>query len=144
MSIGEILATARVEAGLSVEDVSRETRIRGGLVHAIESDNFAPCGGDVYARGHIRSSAAIVGVDPRPLIAEFDKQHGGGPLPVENPAPTFDPQVAQQSERARPNWTAAMAVALTLICIIAGFQLVSRGGGSNASTLPPPSPSPQP
>ena len=144
MSIGEILATARVEAGLSLEDVSRETRIRGGLIQAIESDNFGPCGGDVYARGHIRSIAAIVGVDPRPLIAEFDKQHGGGPVPVENPAPTFDPQVAQQTERARPNWTAAMAVALTLICIIAGFQLVARDGGSSASTLPPPSPSPQP
>ena len=34
MSIGATLATARAEAGLSVEDVSRETRIRGGLSSA--------------------------------------------------------------------------------------------------------------
>src|SRR3954447_15313792 len=98
MSIGEILATARVEAGLSVEDVSRETRIRGGLIQAIESDNFGPCGGDVYARGHIRNIAQVVGVEAAPLVAEFDRMHGGGPVPVENPAPTFDPQVAQKSE----------------------------------------------
>jgi cytoskeleton protein RodZ len=143
MSIGEILGTARVEAGLSVEDVSRETRIRGGLIQAIEADNFAPCGGDVYARGHIRSIAAVVGVDPRPLIAEFDKLHGGEPQPVENPAPTFDPQVAQQAERSRPNWAAAMAVALLVICIVAGFQLVSRSGGSGQAAAPLPKPSPQ-
>jgi cytoskeletal protein RodZ len=144
MAIGEILATARVEAGLSIEDVARETRIRGGLITAIESDNFKPCGGNIYARGHIRSIAAIVGVDPRPLIAEFDKLHGGVPQPVENPAPTFDPHVARQAERMRPNWAAAMAVALAVICVIAGFQLVARGGGGNGSNLsgitPPPLP----
>src|SRR3954465_3923118 len=147
MSIGEILATARVEAGLSVEDVSRETRIRGGLVPAIEAGKFAPRGGDVYARGHIRSIAAIVGVDPRPLIAEFDKQHGGGPLPVENPAPTFDPQVAQQAERSRPHWAAATAAALAPICAVGGAQLVSRGGSGNdnkQSTLPTPTQSARP
>jgi cytoskeletal protein RodZ len=144
MSIGEILATARVEAGLSVEDVSRETRIRGGLIQAIESDNFNPSGGDVYARGHIRSIAAVVGVDARPLIADFDRVHGGEPQPVENPAPTFDPHVARQTERMRPNWTAAMAVALLVICVIAGFQLVSRGGGAKSSTLPGPSLRPTP
>jgi cytoskeletal protein RodZ len=144
MPIGEILATARVEAGLTIEDVSRETRIRGGLIQAIEKDNFAPCGGDVYARGHIRNIAAIVGVDPRPLVAEFDRIHGGEPQPVENPAPTFDPHVAQQSERRRPNWAAAMAVALVVICVIAGFNLLSHHrSGSPASAQgsnPPPSP----
>src|SRR4051794_15209996 len=144
MSIGEILATARVEAGLSVEDVSRETRIRGGLVLAIEQDNFTPCGGDVYARGHIRSIAAIVGVDPRPLIAEFDRIHGGLPQPVENPAPTFDPHVARQAERKRPNWAAAMAVALLVICVIAGINLVSRGGSKTSATPPGPSTSSSP
>src|SRR4051794_2545482 len=123
MSIGETLAAARIGAGLSVEDVSRETRIRGGLIQAIENDNFVPCGGEVYARGHIRSIAAVIGIDPRSLIAEFDKLHGGGPAPVETPAPTFDPHVAQQAERSRPNWAAAMAVALVVICVIAGFQL---------------------
>jgi cytoskeletal protein RodZ len=142
MSIGEILATARVESGLSIEDVSRETRIRGGLIQAIENDNFGPCGGDVYARGHIRSIAAIVGVDPRPLIAEYDRAHGGEPQPVENPAPAFDPEVARRAERGRPNWTAAMAVALAVICLIAALQLVTRGGGGKPAALTGPSPTP--
>lgn len=150
MSIGETLAAARDAAGLTVEDVSRETRVRSTLVRAIERDDFSLCGGDVYARGHIRNIANLVGVDPRPLLAEFDKQHGGGPVPVERPVPTFDPEVAQRAERSRPNWAAAMAAALAVISVIAGVQLATHGG-SNArqgsaragSTLPAvPSPTP--
>lgn len=131
MSIGETLAAARADAGLTVEDVSRETRIRSTLIRAIERDDFSLCGGDVYARGHIRNIAACVGVDGRPLIAEFDRLRGA-PMPVERPVPTFDPEVAQKSERGRPNWAAAMAVALAVISLIAGIQLVSHNGSSKA------------
>lgn len=151
MSIGETLAAAREQAGLSVEDVSRETRIRSGLIRAIERDDFGLCGGDVYARGHIRNIATLVGIDPRPLVADYDKTHGGGPIPVDNPAPAFDPEVATRSERKRPNWAAAMAVALVAICVIAGVQLASKGGSSKppkasraATQHPAPSPSTQP
>jgi cytoskeletal protein RodZ len=127
MSIGETLAAARADAGLTVEDVSRETRLRGTIVRAIEADDFAPCGGMVYARGHIRNIAHLVGIDPAPLLAEFDRAHGA-PAPVEQPAPTFDPEVVA-AERRRPNWPAAMAVALTVICIVAVVQLVTHSSG---------------
>jgi cytoskeleton protein RodZ len=137
MSIGETLATARAEAGLTIDDVSRETRVRATLVRAIERDDFSLCGGDVYARGHIRNIASLLGVDPRPLVAEFDRSHGGLPTPVDNPVPVFDPEVAARTERSRPNWAAAMAVALVVICVIAGVQLVSNGGSGSAGKNPP-------
>jgi cytoskeletal protein RodZ len=146
MSIGESLATARVDAGLSIDDVSRETRIRGGLIRAIEADNFDPCGGDVYARGHIRSIAGVIGIDAQPLIAEYDRLTGGAPQPVENPTPVFDPEVAERAERARPNWAAAMAAALVVICLIAVGQLVSGSGSKTpvAGGNPSPTTSAQP
>jgi transcriptional regulator with XRE-family HTH domain len=72
MSIGAALAEARQDAGLTVADVSARTRIRQALIQAIEQDEFASCGGDFYARGHIRAIAAAVGTDPRPLISEYD------------------------------------------------------------------------
>lgn len=82
MSIGEALAGARGQAGLTVADVSEQTRIRQGLIRDIEGDNFAGCGGDFYARGHIRSIARAVGTDPEPLIEEYDLAH----RPPEPPA----------------------------------------------------------
>ena len=76
MSIGETLAAARQEAGLTVTQVSQQTRIRETIIRAIEQDDFSSCGGDFCARGHIRSIAAVVGADPVPLIREYDHEHG--------------------------------------------------------------------
>ncbi len=72
MSIGEVLAEARCRSGLSIDEVSRRTRIREAIIWGIELDNYALCGGDFYARGHIRAIAGVVGVDSAPLIQEFD------------------------------------------------------------------------
>lgn len=76
MSIGDTLARARQQDGLTVTQVSQRTRVRESIVRAIEQDDFSPCGGDFYARGHIRSIAEVVGVDPAPLIREYDEERG--------------------------------------------------------------------
>ena len=76
MGIGGALAAARSEAGLTVDQVSERTRIRRTIVRAIEQDDYAPCGGDFYVRGHIRAIARVVGTDPAPLIEEYDAAHG--------------------------------------------------------------------
>ncbi len=76
MSIGDTLAEARRQAGLTVAQVSHQTRIRESIIRSIELGDFSPCGGDFYARGHIRSIAEVVGVDPVPLIHAYDEEHG--------------------------------------------------------------------
>jgi cytoskeletal protein RodZ len=76
VSIGDTLAEARRQAGLSVTQVSQQTRIRESIIRAIELGDFSPCGGDFYARGHIRSIAEVVGVDPVPLVRDYDTEHG--------------------------------------------------------------------
>jgi len=68
--VGRRLALARHHAGLSIEEVVAATRIRPGMLREIESGEFVHCGGDVYARGHVRAIAKVVGIDPEPLLAE--------------------------------------------------------------------------
>ena len=72
MSIGDTLAEARRQAGLTVTQVSQRTCIRETIIRGIEQGDYSACGGDFYARGHIRSIARAVGVDPEPLIREYD------------------------------------------------------------------------
>ena len=72
MSIGESLAQARRQAGLTVTQVSQRTRIRETIVSGIEADDYSACGGDFYARGHIRAIARVAGIDSEPLIEEYD------------------------------------------------------------------------
>ncbi|MER5429131.1 RodZ domain-containing protein [Streptomyces sp. NPDC002588] len=149
-SIGRALRQARISAGLTVDDVSTATRVRIAIIHAIESDDFAPCGGDVYARGHIRTLARAVHLDPAPLIERFDATHGGRPAPTA-PAPLFEAERIRP-ERRGPNWTAAMVAAIVAVVAFVGFTAFNGGddSGSKAvagdaapSTSAPASPTPK-
>jgi cytoskeletal protein RodZ len=141
VSVGEDLARAREARGMSVEDVSSATRIRATLIRAIEADDFEPCGGAVYARGHLRSIARAIGADPEPFVAEFDRTHTvEEPLHVPVAAQPSEPDIAARADRHRPNWAAAMAAALVAICVLAAYGLVNRGSGhqtAQSDTNPP-------
>jgi cytoskeletal protein RodZ len=130
-SIGRVLKDARLAAGLTVDEVSAATRVRNAIVHAIEADDFAPCGGDVYARGHIRTLARAVHVDPAPLLAQYDAEHGGRPAPTPA-APLFEAERIRP-ERRGPNWTAAMVAAIVVVIGFVGFTAFKGGGSSDSS-----------
>jgi len=75
VSIGSELTAARERVDMTIEQLSAATRIRTGLLVAMEADDFSRCGGNFYARGHIRSIARVVKADPAPLLATFDAEH---------------------------------------------------------------------
>ncbi|AEM81817.1 helix-turn-helix domain-containing protein [Streptomyces violaceusniger] len=141
VSIGRALQQARISAGLTVDEVSSSTRVRTPIVRGIEQDDFSRCGGDVYARGHIRVLARAVGCDPEPLIAQFDDEHGGRPTPTA-PAPLFEAERIRADPR-RPNWTAAMVAAIVAVVGFVGFTLF-RGGNGDGSTVAEDTGSPKP
>ncbi|RKS10180.1 uncharacterized protein DUF4115 [Nocardiopsis sp. Huas11] len=74
-TIGHTLAAARIAAGYTVADLSTRTRIRERVLKGIEAEDFVPCGGDFYARGHIRGICRALGLDPDPLLAEYERDH---------------------------------------------------------------------
>ncbi|MDF3302599.1 helix-turn-helix domain-containing protein [Streptomyces tropicalis] len=129
-SIGRALRQARIAAGLTVDDVSSATRVRIGIVHAIEADDFGPCGGDVYARGHIRTLARAVGLDPAPLLEQYGTAHGGSPAPTPA-APLFEAERIRP-ERRGPNWTAAMVAAIVVVVGFVGFTAFKGGSDDGA------------
>ncbi|WP_329256876.1 DUF4115 domain-containing protein [Actinoallomurus sp. NBC_01490] len=131
-SIGGTLAKARRDAGMTVGQVADRTRIRETVINAIERDDYTLCGGNFYARGHIRSIARAAGIDPEPLIDEYDDAHGGSPQAI--PArQAFEPETPVRfRERRAPNWSAAMIVALVLVAIY-GIVRVATGHDEHRS-----------
>jgi hypothetical protein len=113
VSIGDALAAERRQAGLTITQVSQRTCIRETIIRGIEHDDFSACGGDFYARGHIRSIARAVGAEPEPLIREYDATQGAPSTPI------------RLKERRRPNWSLAMLVALAAIVGIATYHFLS-------------------
>jgi cytoskeletal protein RodZ len=146
VSIGETLADARRQAGLTVTDVSQQTRIRESIIRDIEQDDFAACGGDFYARGHIRSIAGVVGTDPAPLISEYDAEHG--PLHPMRAADVFEPsRPVKIRERHSPSLAMIVIVVLLAVIGYSAYHLISRHdknsghhlAASTSTTTPPPS-----
>ena len=72
MSLGEFMQGARESAGLSIDELAERTSIRAGLLKEIENNNFIHCGGDTYARGHLRNIAAIISVDAQSHIFWYE------------------------------------------------------------------------
>jgi Helix-turn-helix domain len=74
VTVGESLTQARYQAGLTIDELSERTKIRGTVIRSIEADDYAACGGDLYVRGYVRAIAGAVGVDAQGLIREYDQE----------------------------------------------------------------------
>jgi len=147
---GAALAASRERARLSVEDVAAATRIRSTLVRAIERDEYERCGGEVYARGHIRSIAHVVGADAEGLVADFDRRYGRQ-LPKLTVAPIStigEPvrEITRKATKSAPKWPAAAIAVLALVVVLLAVSWVvgrraERGtpplaGGTAVATAP--------
>lgn len=71
-SPGALIESAMRHSGVSLEQLSASTRIRAGLLGLMLEDDFVETGGDVYARGHLRAIAGVLGLDPDQLVAAYD------------------------------------------------------------------------
>jgi len=77
MALGSLIAKARKDAGLSLEDLAAKTNIRISVLSEIEKDNFEHCGGETYARGHVRNIASILKADQKEFIRLYEEEQGG-------------------------------------------------------------------
>lgn len=116
--IGPELSAARTRLGLSVDQLAERTRIRPHVIEAVEVDDFEPCGGDFYARGHLRTLARVLGIDVAPLLASYDERYAHAPI---NPRRVFEAELATgangsiRSTRGGPNWSVLVAVVMALV-----------------------------
>jgi cytoskeleton protein RodZ len=134
-SIGPLLSAARFRARLSVDELGERTRIRPHVIESIENDDFGPCGGDFYARGHLRSLCRVLGVEPAPILETFDRRYAHAPIEAREvfeaelatgPRPTF------RSIGRGANWV-ALVVAVLLLAIVWTVVKVVAGDSESGS-----------
>ena len=84
--IGPALRRARLSRGKSIEEASRETRIRPDYLQALERERFEALIGDVYVRGFLRSYSTYLGLNPDQVLTVYNR-HFGPPRPTLPEAP---------------------------------------------------------
>jgi hypothetical protein len=126
--IGPQFAAARRRLGLSVDELADRTRIRPHVIEAIEVDDFSACGGDFYARGHLRTLARVLGVESAPMLATYDDRYADAPI---DPRRVFEAELAGagsiRATRGGPNWSVLVAAVMALILCWSVARLVTGG-----------------
>lgn len=102
---GERLAEARRELQISVIEVAKELHLDETKVRALEQNDFDTLGAAVFAKGHLRKYAEIVGIDPADVLADYYKMTHTADLP---PVVSNRPKLRQ--ELSPGPWVAALAV----------------------------------
>lgn len=143
MSLGSLIAKARKDAGLSLEDLAAKTNIRISVLSEIEKDNFSQCGGETYARGHVRNIASLLKADHKEFIRLYEEEQGGEirsmkDLLVEN-------NVMRQPEEARKiSWKTLVMISVASLFVVGIAQVVISNTTSSEVVSAKPSASASP
>ncbi len=146
VELGHTLAAARHAKGQSVADLAAAMNVRQTIVRSLESGDFTACGGDVYARGHIRAYARAVGIAADPLIVTFRQSASPAAVDAEpvaaRPLPTRAARplanLPSPLERTEQRWVpiAAAAAGLLVLAVIAQAVSSSRSAKPEAQAVP--------
>ena len=122
MSLGALIAKTRTDARLSVEDLSKLTNIPATLLRDMENNNFAKCGGETYARGHLRNIATKVGIDERIFLDLFESEVTAPAKPIRELLNENNVTMPYQ-EPKRISWKILAAGSAAALILFAGAQI---------------------
>ncbi len=138
LGIGESLRAARRQQRRSLADAAAETRVRETYLAALEEEQFATLGGDVYVKGFLRSYAKYLGIDPDPLVETYRREHE---RPEEPPSLAPAAQPAMHGPGVRPPQPVLIGGAVVLVLAFLIF-IGSRGNQDAALDTSAPSAAP--
>lgn len=73
LSLGEKLRQAREERGISVGEVSEQTRISPLYIECIENDDYKPLPGGIFNKGFVKSYAKFIGIDEHEALQDYSR-----------------------------------------------------------------------
>jgi cytoskeleton protein RodZ len=113
-SPGARLRGAREAKALTIEAAAERLRLNAALVLAMEEDRLALLGAPVFARGHLRNYAALLGLPEDEILAAF----GSGEIPEPSFLPAMD---LRPKVRDHARWAWPVAAVLLAIGVVAAF-----------------------
>ena len=111
-TVGQYLRDLREQRKMSVEEVSRATRVPMASVERIETDRFDELPGEVFVRGFLKSYARALNVPPDDVLARYTASRRVAwvtPLPISAPS--------------KPNRGRRLGVAVAFVLLLILFTL---------------------
>ena len=136
---GGMLRVERERRGYSVQHVAEELHLDIRVIEALETNRFEALGAPVYARGHLRKYATLLGLSPATVLARYEALGGTPPDPTPVPAVMAVPlRVERRRVSKLPLWIAAAIVIVAGLAWLVFQLLQARGaiGTTSAVTAP--------
>ncbi|GAA0837283.1 helix-turn-helix domain-containing protein [Bifidobacterium pullorum subsp. gallinarum] len=134
--LGQQLREARLQKGMSLDDVQEMTKIRKRYLEAIEAGDYKVLPGSFYVRAFIKTYAEAVGIDPDELL-EGHKQD----VPKSEPEATMEPVIQKRASRpsAERNmkWLPTLLMWTFPILIVVVIYLVAINSNEPKDENPP-------
>jgi cytoskeletal protein RodZ len=124
-TLGSFLKHHRERRGVSVAELSRETRIPTASLEALENDRFDELPGEVFVRGFLKAYAQAVDLLPAEVLARYTSSRRVAfvsPLPVQTPI-----QAAREGQGRRFGVAIAFVLLLILLSLALSIVLKPRG-----------------
>jgi cytoskeleton protein RodZ len=114
---GEFLQNERERKGLSVQQAAENLHLDTWVINAIEKNKFSDLGAPVYAKGHLRKYAALLGLSEEQLLDRY-KSMRDAPA-----APTLVPEAHRSIEP--PNRGRRVVVIVGWLMVVAILLMVA-------------------
>ena len=126
---GQRLLEVRQRGGLTVEQVSAETRISAGIIRALEADDYGGFDSAIYAKSFLNTYSKFLGLNFSGVLVKFDEVTPNSQtffkrnrLQLEN---TARPEVVQRSRS--PLFLAPVLVGILAFLCYSLFMLFTGG-----------------
>ena len=126
-TVGRYLKRTREARAMSLEEVSRATRIPVASIERIEGDHFDDLPGEVFVRGFLRAYARALSMPPEDVLTRYTASRR---VAYVTPLPIAAPDKRPQGKR----FGVAIAFVLLLILFTLALSFVLRPRGHD---LPP-------
>jgi cytoskeleton protein RodZ len=129
-----MLRVERERRGYSVQHAAEDMHLDAWVIQAIEANRFEALGAPVYARGHLRKYAALLGLSPATVIERYEALVGTAVAPTPIPPAIAAPVIVERRRASKlPLWIAAAIVVVAGLAWLV-FELWWTPRSDNATT----------
>lgn len=114
---GERLQAARIQQGLSLEDVANRMHLSPSILEAIEENNFDEITAPIFVKGYLRAYARIVSLDEDEMIQQYVNFYSEEDPPISSTS-NMAPELSVAD--ARIKWTTYLVI-VVLAALLAAW-----------------------
>lgn len=136
-TLGEKLRKARENRGISISQVSEQTRIASHFLSAIEENDYSTLPGGIFNKGFVKSFAKCVGVSEQEALADYNALMASTE-PDKDADELYSPEVLTDDNAAPSMVSTVVLIVLILAVLIGGLILAIYwiSGEGDASVQP--------